>query len=284
MTDPPARRMNELSATEARQLFGRFRAEAPAGLEALLGTVRELDGPIDALDASLASLESLWPWFLSVATSMDANDASAGNPWWAAFHPPWAHALGHARAWLATGLAEYVSACIVAQSPRSRWVLGRRASNRRHPVLEIPGRGEMDYAVPIGFTVRALSGDLPADREAWALRRLAEIWLGLDAAHEAALAELGRPIGPWAIRAIDERRFTHELSFDDSTAHRSAARIGRLAAAIVREPEIDEAVHEDREVVLVRARGLTTEALIVIVKRLWEATERPHENPTRRVP
>ncbi len=238
-------------------------------------------GPAGALDRSLSSLEILWPWFLAtVATS----DVQAEEPWWVPFHPQWARALGRDAAALATGLGEYVFASVIAHAPGSKWIVGRRASNRRHPVLEIPGRGEMDSAIPIGFAVRALAGDLPADREPRALRRLVEIWLGLDEAHEAAMAALARPLGPWAVRAIDDRRFTHELSFDESTAHRRTRKIRALLDALAAEPGIVEVVHEDREVALLRAPERTASEVEAIVERLWARADQPHGDATSDVP
>jgi hypothetical protein len=85
--------MDDLSASEARQLFDRFRSGAPARMEAFLGTVRDLSGPVEALDRSLGSLETLWPWFLGGAASMDVDNPETADPWWAPFHrhgqTPW---------------------------------------------------------------------------------------------------------------------------------------------------------------------------------------------------
>ena len=142
----------------------------------------------------------------------------------------------------------------------------------------------MDYAVPLGFVVRALAGDLPADREPRALRRLAEIWLGLDEAHEAAMASLARPIGPWAVRAIDDPRFTHELDFEEWTANRRAGQIARLLDALAREPGITEVVREDREVALLRAPRRTTGEVEAVVERLWSDAGRSHGDATSDVP
>ena len=240
-------------------------------------------GPADALDGSLASLEPAWAWFLALPAG-PADEAPHGPPWWEPFHPQWARALGPERSVLATGLAEYLSACIVAQAPGATWAVGRSSSTRRHPVLRIPGRGEMGYAVPLGFVVRAVSGDLPADREPRALRRLAEIWLGLDEEHEAAIAALARPMEPWAVRAIHDPRFTHELSFDEGVAHRRMPFVARLIDSLRREPGIAEVVHEDRDVALIRAEGMPAAEISMLVERLWANGGRSHEDGSPSVP
>jgi hypothetical protein len=282
VTDPLARHMDQLSPSEARALFDRFVADGPARLEAFTAAVGDRHGPSDALDRSLDSLERLWPWFLSEAARQGTG--AAEGPWWAPFHPPWITALGLSGAQLATGLSEYVFVTIIAHAPGARWVLSRRASTRRHPVLAIPDRGEMDYAVPIGFVVRARAGDVPGDREPRALRRLAEIWLGLDEAYEAMAASLARPHGPWAVQAIDSRRFTHQLSFAESIAHRRANRIARLLTSLAGEPGIVEVLHEDREIALVRAPDRTTDEVSAIVERLWADPDRPHGDVVSGVP
>jgi hypothetical protein len=283
VTDPPAARMGELSASDARLLLERLVAGGPARLDAFVAAVRAGGGPADALDRSLGSLEVLWPWFL-VGAPRSAPPDRVAEPWWAPFHPQWASALGPGPAALTTGLAQYFFSCVALQAPGSAWVVSRRASTRRHPVLRIPDRGELDYAVPLRFVVRAFAGDLPGDREPGALRRLAEIWLGLDEAHEAAMAALARPIGPWAVRAIDDRRFTHELGFDESTANRRTGRITRLLEALAREPGIAEVVREDREVALIRAPQRTAAEVEALVERIWSDAGRSHGDATSDVP
>ncbi len=264
-------------------LLERLVAGGPARLDAFVDAVRDAGGPADALDRSLGSLEALWPWFLARAPT-SAPPERVAQAWWAPFHPQWASALGPGATALATGLAEYFFSSIALHAPGSTWIVGRRAGTRRHPVLLIPDRGEMNYAVPLGFVVRALAGDLPVDREPGALRRLAEIWLGLDEAHEAAMAALARPIGPWAVRTIDDPRFTHELDFDESTANRRAGRIARLLDALAREPGIAEVVREDREVALIRAPQRTAAEVEALVDRIWSGAGRSHGDATSGVP
>ena len=279
MTDAPDRRWDELSTGEARALLEGMTADAPARLDTFLSSVRTMGGPADALDRSLGSLEILWPWFLEAAARRE-GERQADPPWWAPFHRPWVVALGSRGSILIDGLSEYFISCVVTHARGSRWTVGRLASTRRHPVLDIPGRGEMNYAVPLGFTVRALTDPLPADREQRALRRLAEIWLGLDEEHEALLASIAQPTPRWAVRAVDEGRFTHELSIEESVAHRESTRIGALLDALRGEPGIIEVIHEDRDIALLRAPELTDRQLSGIVERLWVGDSPPHGDST----
>ncbi len=269
--------MSDLSARDARALLDRLVADGPARLRSFVDAMRGGGGPANALDGSLASLDPAWAWFLELPAGV-ADEAPSRPPWWEPFHPQWARALGPERSVLATGLTEYFSACIVAQVPGATWAVGRSSSTRRHPVLRIPGRGEMGYAVPLGLAVRAVGGDLPADREPRALRRLAEIWLGLDEEHEAAVAALARPIEDWAVRAIDDPRFTHELSFDEGVAHRRMRLVARLIDSLRLEPGIAEVIHEDRDVALIRVEGLSAAEITKLVERMWADAGRSHED------
>ena len=89
---------------------------------------------------------------------------------------------------------------------------------------------------------------------------------------------------PWAVRGIDDPRFTHELSFDESVAHRRAGRIARLLDSLRREPGISEVVHEDREVALLRAEGTDDAEIADIVERLWGDSARSHADGPPSVP
>ena len=103
-----------------------------------------------------------------------------------------------------------------------------------------------------------------------AARRWLEQWLGMDPAWEAEMERLSRPLGAYAVEAIDHSRFTHQVSFDDAVAHRHERRIARLVERLASVAGVEEAIHEDREVVLVRAPGLSTPGLEAIVEGLWK--------------
>ena len=76
-------------------------------------------------------------------------------------------------------------------------------------------------------------------------------------------------------------RATHQVSFDDVVSHRQGRRIARLVEGLTRELGVEAAIHEDREIVLVRAPGLSASELESMVDGLWE--RRPgasHAEPT----
>ena len=200
----------------------------------------------------------------------DAVMRAEDPPWWYDFHPQFAQELGPYLARLVTGLADYVFACALRSRPDARWALGkgRSMAHFQHPVLHIDGRGEIDYAIPISLVRLGLRGERNVEPDA--LRRWLEQWLGMDPAHEAELERLSRPLAAYAVEAIDDSRFTHQVSFDDVISHRQGRRIARLVEALAAEPGVEEAVHEDREIVLVRAPGISATDLEVTVAALWK--------------
>ena len=280
---PRAIILRELPAREARAIFDGYVAGQPGRVAAFLAEVRRRGGPAEQLDYSLESLDPLWDWFIAEhrprrwfggahrvpsSPTPDAIMRSADPPWWYDFHPPFGQELGPYLARLATGLADYVFACAFQARPASRWVVGRSSAHFRHPVLQIEGRGEVEYVAPIVMAVVGLRGERGTEPEA--PRRWLERWLGMDPAWEAEMERLVRPLGPYVVESIDGPRFTHQLSFDDVVAQRQERKIARLVEALTAEAGVEEAVHEDREVVLVRAPGLSASELELIVAALWK--------------
>lgn len=295
MTGPPqAIRLSELPAAEARAIFNGYVAGQAQRLAAFLAEVRRRGGPAERLDYSLESLDPLWGWFIAEhrprrwfagthrvpsSPTPDTVMRSADPPWWYEMHPPLGQELGPYVARLVTGLADYVLACALRARPASRWVLARSSAHFRHPVLHVEGRGEIDYAAPIVMAVVGLRGERGTEPDA--ARRWLEQWLGMDPAHEAELERLSRPLGAYIVESIDDSRFTHQVSFDDVISHRQGRRIARLVAALAAEPGVEEAVHEDREVVLVRAPGISATDLEATVASLWKRrADGSHEQPT----
>lgn len=101
--------LGELPAADARAVFDRFLAARPQRLAAFLQEVERRRGPADRLDHSIASLEPLWLWFveehrprrwfggghrMSSSPVADAVMRDADPPWWYAYHPQFAEALG----------------------------------------------------------------------------------------------------------------------------------------------------------------------------------------------
>jgi hypothetical protein len=146
-------------------------------------------------------------------------------------------------------------------------------------VLKLEGRGERDYANPIAVALQGLRGQ--ANDDPAALQRLLERWLGMDPAYEAEMERLARPLSVYAVTAVKRGRFTHEVAFDDAVAHRQERRIAGLVAGLEEEPAVEEAVHEDREVILVRAPSLSVGDLEQIVAARWKrrSAGRSHADP-----
>jgi plasmid stabilization system protein ParE len=287
MTEPPPRAaLSELSASEARPVFERFVAERPMRLAAFVEDVRRSGGPADSLDRSLDSLDAIWLWFLDqaprAAAADDASMPAAGAPWWYEFHPAWGLALGPELAAVATGLSDYFFECLLEHVPAAEWRMSSRSATRRHPVLAIPNRGEVVYTAPLGLAVNAARDSIHADRRPNALRRLAEVWLGLDPEHEALAASIARPLPPYAVDAAEGGRFTHVLSFGEAVAHRQAGRIRRVVESLAAEPAIEDVIREDREVVLIRAPYSSTAEVEAIVAHAWDSA--PHGGLASDVP
>lgn len=286
-------RLSELPAAEARAIFNDYVAGHAERLDAFVAEVRRRGGPADRLDRSLESLDPLWSWFIAehqprrwfggshrMPSSPVADEImrAADPPWWYDFHPQFARELGPYLARLVTGLADYVFACALHASPASRWVLARSSAHFRHPVFQIDGRGERDYASPITMALLGLRGERNTEPEA--ARRWLEQWLGMDPEWEAELERLSRPLGDYIVEAIDDQHFTHQVSFDDYVAHRRERKIERLVELLPTQPGVEEAVHEDREVVLVRAPGLSASELESIVAVAWKRRAgRSHAEP-----
>jgi hypothetical protein len=294
MTAPRAIIFSELTAREARAIFDGYVAGQPGRLAAFVAEVRRRGGPAEQLDYSLDSLDPLWSWFIAehrprrwfggshrVPYSPTPDDVmrSGDPPWWYDMHPPFGQELGPYVARLVTGVADYVFACAMRARPASRWAIGRSSAHFRHPVLQIEGRDERDYAAPIVMAIVGLRGE--RNTEPGAPRLWLEQWLGMDPAYEAEMERLSRPLGAYVVESIDHRRFTHQLSFDDVVAHRQERKIARLVEALAADAGVEEAMHEDREVVLVRAPGLSASELDLIVAALWKRrTGRSHVEPT----
>lgn len=282
---PAAISLSDLPAAEARAIFDRFMAGQPERLAGFVAEVRRRGGPADRLDYSVESLEPLWRWFLAEhrprrwfggrhrmpsSPVSEATMRQADPPWWYDFHPTFCQELGPYLAGLVTGLSEYIFACVLRARPASRWApgSGRSYAYFQHPVLQIDGRDEMDYANPIVQALMALRGE--RNTEPTAVSRWLSQWLGLDPAYDAEMERLFRPAAAYAVEAVDDPRFTHQVSFDDVVAHRQEARIEHLVTRLVDEPAIEYAVHEDREVILARAPGLSDAELERVVERLWK--------------
>ena len=270
---------------EARRIFAGFMEGREERISAFVAEVAAHGGPAELLDRSLASLDVAWPWFtrLHLSGAPDgppktaAPSAGPEPPWWDRFNPDRTRVLGWRLAAAATGLADYFAACVEGAAPGAEWQISRARGTLHQPVLAIPGRGELPADLLVGTVVGAHAGIGNALRHPDALRRVAEVWLGLDPDHEARAAATARPLPPFIVEPEPGGRFTHRLTFDDEVAHRSQGRIRRLVRELRGLPANDEVVHDDREVVLLRARGSTSGELRDAVDRAWRSDgDQPH--------
>jgi hypothetical protein len=69
--------------------------------------------------------------------------------------------------------------------------------------------------------------------------------------------------------------FDYEVTFSDEVAHEQEDRVVAFVEVLDREPRIAEAIHEDRESVLVRAPDVALPELESLVAGCWVRTA-PH--------
>ena len=280
-----------MSAAEAREVFDAFVAEQASRVASFVEDVRRRGGPADALDFSIEGLEPLWAWFVEAHRPdsgsadpyrmPDAADRLPGPrpgdpvPWWAEFHPSFYAELGPMLADSVTGLSAYLFASVIRARPGSAWTMGkgRSSAHFRSPVLNVEGRGEWDYGVPIVTVLHALRGDHGKDAPGF-LRQLLERLLGLDPAWEAEVARIAAPMAPVSVGPIQHARFTHAIDVDGVVAHRQEARVRRLLEVLRREEAIADVAWEDREVILLAARELSDADVQRLVERSWETADR----------
>jgi hypothetical protein len=65
----------------------------------------------------------------------------------------------------------------------------------------------------------------------------------------------------------------YRITFDDVIAHEEEKRVRAFVELLATQPGVREAVHEDREVILVKARGLDRHAMQLAAERTWRAAE-----------
>ena len=170
------RSFERISAPEAREVFDAFVRRHPARIDSFLTVAGRRAGPVDALDFSLASLQALWSWFVPAhrptwfssdpyrmpVTPIATEDLRPGDPvpWWAAFHWPWYLEMGPHLADLVDGFSAYVFECMIRARHGSEWRIGkgRSSANFQAPVLQLAGRGECEYSVPIIAVLHGLRG------------------------------------------------------------------------------------------------------------------------------
>jgi len=249
-------------------------------------------GPVAALDFTRNSLETLWGWVISRAQPpptpvSDEVMRASGPPWWYEFQAPLGQRIGPDLARLMVGAAAYLAETVLRQRPGSRWVLerDRGAADFNQPLLQVAGRGRFspDLVVltvasqwargmrvggaPLSEIYDVRAGPEPAD--------VLETSTELAAPARAGSAARGGSGRPYLIERGAPGGFETVISFDDeaaSDAPGGVERIEHLVAALAREAGVERVVHEDREIVLVRAPRLTDERLAELVDRHWDAS------------
>ena len=79
--------------------------------------------------------------------------------------------------------------------------------------------------------------------------------------------------GPFDVEKIPGE-WHFQITFDDVVAHEEEGRLEAFVRVIDGLPGVDEAVHEDREVILVKARRMSQEELQLEAERAWYAAGR----------
>lgn len=294
--EPPRipRIFDTMPPAEARAIFEWYVADQSTQAAALVDEVRRRGGPADELDFSVESPQQLWRWFIRAHSSrrwfrsphrMPRRPYAEAElpiidqaPWWAAFHPGFDRELGPLLAWTVTRMSAYYFECALRASPASRWAMGRGRSYAfyQQPVFQLKDRGERPYSSPIVSALQGLRRERGMDKPE-VLRRSLERWLGLDPAYEAEMAALSRPLPAYSIITLargEHPRFTHEISFDHVVAHRQSGRLDRLVERLAHLPEVNAAVREDREVVLLEAPAINDAALEQAVRDAWHKAQR----------
>ena len=74
---------------------------------------------------------------------------------------------------------------------------------------------------------------------------------------------------PFDVERLDRGEWQYEISFDDVVAHIEEDRVERFVELLDAENGVDQAVHEDREVVLVKAKRMAGPAMQAAASRAW---------------
>jgi hypothetical protein len=275
--EPRVRRWDDLTVGEARALLDDYVAGLDSRRAAFLDEVRTRRGPIERLDFSRDSLGPLWSWVMATYPPIPATDGAmwaADPPWWYPFHAPLGQRIGPDLSRIVTGVAAYFAETVI-RTRDTEWSIGkdRRMADFRQPLLSVRGRGSfLPDAIVLVAANQWASGTIVSEAR---LLSLYDIWAGLDEPSPTVDAE-EPDLGPYSVGRFDGTDFDAVISFDDVLAHDEDDRLARLVEALGREPGVDRAVREDREVILVRAPRLDEARLRAIVDRLWGAGTSPH--------
>jgi len=171
----------DLTRAQAWDVVRHIEARAPYRLCLLAERMRDTDGPLDQMDASLDSLVPMWEWFTRLAMAgypdVPTDVPSTDEPRIVAHALPEHVDLARRRALMCEGLTHYIELVIKRIDPQSRWDLwlqkGRiRMAQHQEPVLRLSNGTSLHVVyLPGGMARRYEKGELQAGRDPQALRK-----------------------------------------------------------------------------------------------------------------
>ena len=280
--DPRPRSWGSQTAAEARAILELVERGHVERAQAFIDAVTRAGGPADELDGSIDSLVPGWSWLIAQplpATPMlDREMRRHELPWWYPFTARHvAQQLGPELVWLATWAADYAALVVLRAVPAAGWTIGssRGGHDFREPLLRTAGP-ELDVHDRVArMLVSAHEGK--EHLAASGLRDAAVRWHWLTPpATEVEPEPEGPPfeVGFPAPRSLVGRlmgRFPGpiEITFTDAVAHRESRRVDRFVRALTGVQGVTGAVREDRELVLVRAPGVSERDLREAIHQCW---------------
>jgi hypothetical protein len=269
MTSSPPRRWSELSRKEAKEILAAYLRDHPALVADLVEEIRSSGDDVGRFDFSRGSLSAAWTWLTTrheppERRASDEEMRASGPPWWYEFHPQFGQQLGPDLSRTATRLAAYFAETILRTSPGTEWMVDSdRGGFYNQPVLQLPNDRRVSPNQVVLFSVLkwADGSFAPPDR----LTNLYDLWTARPAKEPPVRTS------PYDVERGAEGQFETVVSFDDEVAHEEEQRIARLVTTLAQVPGIERVVHEDREIILIRAPRIDDPSLEATIARIWGA-------------
>ncbi|UZN02437.1 hypothetical protein [Cellulomonas sp. S1-8] len=170
----------DLSREQAWDVVRHIEARAPYRLCLLAEVMRDTDGPLDQMDASLESLVPMWEWFTTLAMAgypdVPTDVPSLYEPRIAAHVLPEYADLARRRALLCEGLMHYIELVIKGVDQGARWDLwlqkGRvRMAQHQEPVVRLSNGSSIRLTnLATGMAYQYEKGQVQGARDPLALR------------------------------------------------------------------------------------------------------------------
>ncbi|UEL29913.1 hypothetical protein [Pseudarthrobacter sp. L1SW] len=265
----------ELTKPEAAAALQEFLKERGPALTLLRERLVE-DGqdPQALLDGSLESLVPLWRWLLSRLARRDAPGATDPAsvppemwPSWERFTTAEERTLSLESLTLLDGLVSYLAEVVLGHAPNARWDVARGPQKRyhlnNHPVL-VSGTGETHNFLP-GLPVVDARASLNRVRESSddRIEAYARALIG-QLNQESVLTDETTEREP--ILEVEDIRgepggYDFEIGLSDELCHERSADVERLVRELSGAEGVNQVLHEDRDMILVRAPSWNTEML-----------------------